>query len=183
MLILVRHALPAATPDVPSADWRLSPDGARAAAGLRQVLPGDARLVASAEPKAWQTLGGVEDQSDAVERDARFGEVVRPDEPWSDDFRTVRAEYVSGVAHPGWEPHREVADRFAAGVAAHEAGARPLVIASHGMAMTVWLVSAGLVDADVAAEFWRALRFPDAHLVDAESRSVRRWPPAERAAG
>jgi broad specificity phosphatase PhoE len=186
MLILVRHAMPDASPEAASASWPLSADGSRAAAALRSRLPGDARLVASTEPKAWQTLGGPDASGGAstaaeVERDPRFCEVDRPAEPWSDDFRTRRAEYVSGVAHPEWEPQAEVARRFGVGLAAYADGARPVVVATHGMAMTVWLVSAGLVDADAAAQFWSGLRFPDAHLIDVESQTVRRWPPADRA--
>jgi broad specificity phosphatase PhoE len=165
--------MPAATPDVAPTEWTLSPDGLRAAKALRGLLPRDARLVASDEPKAWQTLG---DGAEVV-RDARFGEIARPEEPWSDDFRDRRADYVSGAAHPGWEPHVDVAERFAAGVAAHDdGGARYVVVATHGMAMTTWLVSLGAVDRADAADFWRGLRFPDCHLVDLEAKTVRRWP-------
>jgi broad specificity phosphatase PhoE len=177
VLILVRHAMPAAEPDVPPSEWTLSPDGLRAAAAMRKVLPRDAWLVSSPAPKARQTLG----DSDDLVYDGRFREVDRPVEPWSDDFRTTRAEYVTGARHRGWEPQAEVAERFAAGVAVHaDAGPRPVVVATHGMAMTVWLVSVGaLADTD-AADFWRGLRFPDCHLIDLEANTVRRWPPAAR---
>jgi broad specificity phosphatase PhoE len=179
MLVLVRHAMPAASPEVAPAEWTLSPDGIRAAAALREVLPRDARLIASTEPKAWQTIGDVDD----VVLDARFCEIDRPDEPWSDDFRVRRAEYVSGRAHAGWEPHAAVAERFASGVAdCRGEGARHVVVATHGMAMTTWLVSLGAVDPDHAADFWRGLRFPDCHLVDVAARTVRRWPAAAHAA-
>jgi broad specificity phosphatase PhoE len=176
MLILVRHAMPAATPDVAPAEWPLSTDGVRGALALRDLLPRDARLIASTEPKAWQTLGEVTE----VVRDARFREIDRPDEPWSDDFRERRAEYVAGKIHPGWEQHADVARRFGAGVAGHyDAGSRAVVIATHGMAMTTWLVSVGAVDREAAAAFWRTLRFPDCHIVDLQLRTVRRWPAAE----
>jgi broad specificity phosphatase PhoE len=175
VLVLVRHAMPDATPELPPTEWTLSLDGMRAAAALREVLPRDARLIASPEPKAWQTLGDV----DSVLRDARFREIDRPDEPWSDDFRARRAEYVSGVPHRAWEPHADVAERFAAGVAAHEVGsARHVVIATHGMAMTTWLVALGAVARRDAALFWRGLRFPDCHIVDLDAKTVRRWPAA-----
>jgi broad specificity phosphatase PhoE len=177
MLILVRHAMPAVSPDVPPAAWTLSADGLRAASAIRSTLPRDSRLVASTEPKAWQTLGAAGE----VERDTRFREIDRPSEPWSDDFREVRAEYVSGARHRGWEAHDDVASRFEAGVAAYsDEGPTTLVVASHGMAMTLWLVSVGAVAQAEAAQFWRELRFPDCHLVDRTARSVRRWPPASR---
>jgi broad specificity phosphatase PhoE len=176
MLILVRHAMPAATPDVAPTEWPLSPEGVRAARALRELLPRDSRLIASTEPKAWQTLGDVTD----VPRDARFREIDRPHEPWSDDFRERRAQYVAGEAHPGWEEQADVADRFGAGVAGHyDGGTRAVVIATHGMAMTTWLVSIRAVARDEAAAFWRGLRFPDCHIVDLELRTVRRWPAAE----
>jgi broad specificity phosphatase PhoE len=180
MLILVRHAMPAASPDTSPSEWTLSPDGLRAARELRALLPLDARKIASTEPKAWQTLGDTSD----VARDARFREIDRPVEAWSEDFRARRAEYVSGARYRGWEAHREVAERFAAGIEAHhpDAAVQPVVVATHGMAMTVWLVSIGAVPPESAAEFWRGLRFPDCHLVDLATRTVRRWPAAERRA-
>jgi hypothetical protein len=52
----------------------------------------------------------------------------------------------------------------------HERGAVPLVIASHGMAMTVWLRSRGRVTEP--GTFWLALRFPDAIVVDFDARTV-----------
>jgi broad specificity phosphatase PhoE len=169
--------MPDASPDIAPSEWPLSVDGVRAAALLCAGLPRDARLIASTEPKAWQTLGGGDD----VARDVRFREVDRPVEPWSSDFRARRAEYVAGARHPGWEPQDEVAARFAAAVEAHiGGGARHVVVASHGMAMTVWLLALGAVGESEAEAFWRGLRFPDAQLVDVEARTVRRWPPTAR---
>jgi broad specificity phosphatase PhoE len=173
MLLLVRHAMPAATPDSPPETWPLSPAGRSAAADLCASLPEAARLFSSAEPKAWQTLGG----ADGVVRDPRFNEVSRAGEPWEGGFRELRRAYVAGVQHAGWEPQREVADRFDAGVHAAQAaaGGAPTVVATHGMALTCWLVCSGRVDAGAAGEFWADLRFPDCLLV--ERASVRRlWP-------
>ena len=86
---------------------------------------------------------------------------VISDEPFGGDFRARRRAYVAGAVPPGWEPHAEVAGRFDAGVRHWRtvAGDRPLVVASHGMAMTIWLTAAATV-ADPGA-FWAALRFPD----------------------
>lgn len=39
------------------------------------------------------------------------------------------------------------------------AGDRPVVVGTHGMAMTLWLVSVGVVEDPVA--FWETLQFPD----------------------
>ncbi len=119
MLLLVRHAMPAAAPDSLPETWPLSLAGRAAAADLGAALPEAARLFSSAEPKAWQTLGG----GDGVVRDRRFDEVSRVGEPWEGGFRELRRTYVERVQHPGWEPQRAVADRFDAGVRAALAAA------------------------------------------------------------
>jgi broad specificity phosphatase PhoE len=174
VLILVRHAMPDATPETPPNRWTLSDEGRRAAALLRDLLPSGAKLVSSTEPKAWETLGG----GPAVIQDARFGEIERPREKWSEDFRAIRAQYVAGAVHPGWESHHSAAARFQAGVDEHLEAGRTLVVATHGMAMTVWLVALGALAAADAQMFWRGLRFPDCHAVDIIARSVERVEPS-----
>lgn len=167
-LHLVRHAAPVAVPSTAQATWELSTAGAAAAADLCRHLP-PAHLVASEEPKAWQTLASV----GAARRDGRLGE-VRRDEPWDDGFVARRRAYVSGVRQDGWELQEAVAARFGEAVRKHErlAGGRPLVVASHGMSMTVWLVAAGVVDAAGAGDFWKALRLPDCWRVDLSARGL-----------
>jgi broad specificity phosphatase PhoE len=160
MLILVRHAMPLYGQHAPAHEWELGADGHAAARRLAAALPTGALLVASAEPKAYQTLA----PAGVVLRDTRFNEVARV-EPWEGEYRRLRREYVSGVDHSDWEPRTSVAARFEAAVREHLASAqgKPLIIATHGMAMTIWLTSRGLLD-DPAA-FWAGLRFPDAHTV------------------
>jgi broad specificity phosphatase PhoE len=161
-VILVRHAMPAVRADVPPEVWSLSEEGRAAARRLATLLPADAVLVASDEPKAAQTL-----PSAVV--DARFRE-VRRQEAFADDFAVARRSYVEGQVPPDWEPHACVVSRFSAGVSWFAVPGRPLVIATHGMAMTVWLSSViGLAD---PGSFWAVLRFPDAIAVDV---SGRRW--------
>ena len=50
--------------------------------------------------------------------------------------------------------------RFDAGIRhwRSEARGRPLVVATHGMAMTLWLTALGLEDPEA---FWSDLRLPD----------------------
>ena len=93
-------------------------------------------------------------------------------EGYDDDFRTQRRAYVGGVDHTGWEAREDVVRRFGAGVAEHVAvaGGQPVVIASHGMAMTLWLTAT--IGLDDPAAFWAALRFPDAHVVDLSAGTV-----------
>jgi broad specificity phosphatase PhoE len=166
---LVRHAMPAYGPEVPAEEWELSEQGRRDAESIRSLLPTVALLVSSTEPKARQTL----EPAGAVRTDDRFNE-IRRHEAYSADFRTARRSYVSGADHAGWETRVGVAARFDAGVRhwRARAGPRPLVIASHGMAMTVWLsATANLTD---PGRFWAELRFPDVLEVDPATRLVRR---------
>jgi broad specificity phosphatase PhoE len=173
MLLLVRHAMPAVDPAADPSAWPLSSQGLAASRLLARVLPASALLVASDEPKAWQTLDP--DGSRPVKRDSRLAEVRRR-EAFSDDFREARRSYVSGSQIAGWEPRAEVARRFGDAVrdAAAQGAGRDVVIASHGMAMTVWLSRAVLL-AD-PGEFWEEMqrRFPDLLAVDLRARTVQR---------
>lgn len=160
-LILVRHAMPVATPDAPPGSWPLSEEGTAAAGRLVALLPDDAYFVSSTERKAIETLVGRVEHSDA-----RFDEVARGDEPFDGDFRRRRREWVEGTAHDGWESQPAAATRFAEGVAAaldraELDGRAAAVIASHGMVLTNWLVHAGYVPPAEAGEFWSDLRLPD----------------------
>ncbi|MET0520588.1 MAG: histidine phosphatase family protein [Jiangellaceae bacterium] len=168
-LILVRHAMPAIGPGVPAAAWELSNEGRRDAQALTRALPIGALLIASQEPKARQTL----EPAGPVHTDERFNEVARA-EPYNGDFRERRRAYVTGTDHTGWEARDEVAARFASGVQfwIAQADGRPLVIASHGMAMTLWLsATVGLAD---AGAFWADLRLPDVLTVDVTGKRITR---------
>ncbi|MEV6286115.1 histidine phosphatase family protein [Kribbella sp. NPDC051770] len=162
----MRHAMPAHGPETPARDWALTAEGEAAARALCARLPSGLRVVASTEVKAIATVAPL---GPAV-ADARFDEIERV-EPYDGDFRTPRRAYVGGADLPEWEAREDVVRRFAAGVAEH-AAAGPVAIASHGMAMTVWLTAAvGLGD---PLAFWEELRFPDALVVDLAKRSVKR---------
>lgn len=175
MLILVRHAMPDVDPRVPPHEWPLSEAGRSAAALLAGDLPAGSRLVASTETKAWQTL----EPAGQVDRDPRFTEIRRV-EPWEGDFLRLRREYVDGVDHPDWEPRTQVVERFDTAIAEYLdiAHGQPLVVASHGMAMTVWLTArVGLRD---PGAFWAGLRFPDACRVDLTTKTISALTAAER---
>src|SRR4051794_19483559 len=74
---------------------------------------------------------------------------------------------VSTDATWGWETPLEAAARFDAAVMDHATEDSPLVIGSHGMVLTAWLVHArGAVARHAAGEFWDALAFPDVVEVD-----------------
>jgi len=119
--------------------------------------------VASTEAKAIETLRLAPDRA-SVPTDARFDEVARPGEPFDGAFRAARLAWVEGTVdhrNAAWEPPEQAARRFDAGVRAH-ASADALVVGTHGMVMTAWLVSIGHVAPGVAAgELWERLTFPD----------------------
>jgi broad specificity phosphatase PhoE len=167
-LILVRHALPIISPSAPPASWPLSPEGIRTAAAL--VLPQEAYLVASTEPKAVQTVSSF----GPVVQDERFGEIQREGEPFDGNFRELRLTYVEGVDHPRWEQRLDAVRRFDAAVADHVslAGGRPVVVGTHGMVMTVWLTAR--IGLSTPGAFWSQLLLPDAYAVDLDEKSVRR---------
>jgi len=126
-------------------------------------------LVSSQEPKARQTL----EPTGPVFADARFNEVAR-NEPYHGDFRARRTAYLAGADHPGWEPREQVAARFGAGIKHWHlrAATRPLVVATHGMAMTLWLAHA--IDLAEPTSFWDDLRLPDLFEVNLATRSADR---------
>lgn len=169
-LILVRHAMPDFNADVLARDWPLSADGQQAAARLAAWIAAEVPerlLVASSETKAAETLA----PAGVVCQDARFDEVERV-EPFGGGFRRLRREYVAGVGHSGWEPHTRVVERFDAALREHGDGVRTLIVATHGMALTLWVAARIGLDDPVA--FWERLSFPDVLRVDVAAGTVER---------
>jgi len=161
--------MPALDPEVLPEHWELDPAGRRGAETLKHVIPPDAMLVSSQEPKARQTL----EPTGHVFTDVRFNEVAR-NEPYHGDFRARRRAYLAGADHPGWEPRDQVAARLGAGIKHWHlrAATRPLVVATHGMAMTLWLAYA--IDLAEPTSFWDDLRLPDLFEVNLTTRSADR---------
>lgn len=167
-MTLIRHAAPVSRADLDPGAWSLSPAGRRAAAALQLRIPPGTTLAASAETKAIETLClAAARERDELHVDHRFGEVVRPGEPFDDDHRDRRLAWVTGRPddrHRGWETPEQAAARFQAGL---DDLAGDLVVATHGMVLTAWLVSRGIVTAGSAAgSFWRGLAFPDVVTVN-----------------
>ncbi|MFF2452984.1 histidine phosphatase family protein [Isoptericola sp. NPDC058082] len=165
-ITLVRHAAPAIRDDTPASLWPLSPAGRAAARGLR--LPDRTTAVASDELKAVETLARALGVAD-VPTDPRFAEVWRPPEQVCPGFREIRRAWVEGMPddrHTGWESATDAARRFDAAVRTHAAGG-DLVVATHGMVLTAWLVSIGRVaPGPPAGEFWLRLGLPDVVTTD-----------------
>lgn len=166
-VFLVRHAMPQLDATASPDDWRLSGGGRAAARALRGRLPPRSRRVVSSERKAQETLALALDE--AFEVDRRLDEVHRPREPIDSAVRSARRAWVSGrfdERHDGWETVTDAAARFDAAVRAR-ASADDLVVATHGMVLTAWLVFVGTVEAgEAAASFWESLGLPDVVTVD-----------------
>lgn len=169
-VLLVRHAEPEVVPGLDPRRWALSKAGRIAAAHLGPRLPSHGVWVSSTETKAYQTLSYAAGADVEIAQDSGFDE-VRREEPFDEGFRARRLAWVAGrldQRHAGWETPTEVAARFDRAVTAHATPSAPLVIASHGMALTAWLVHArGQVPQREAARFWEALAFPD--VIDIQS--------------
>jgi len=164
-ILLVRHAEPQVSPTVDPRRWPLSEAGREAAGALLGRLPRTGRWVASSELKALETLQCARpDESVPVSQDDRFDEVRRI-EPFDDDVVTRRRAWVDGRLddrHRGWETPLEAAARFDEAVRDHAAAGPTLVVGSHGMVVTAWLVHArGTVAAQDAGAYWEGLGLPD----------------------
>jgi broad specificity phosphatase PhoE len=164
-LFVVRHALPDTDPAVAPEHWPLGDESREAARRLACALPRDPLVLSSDETRAEHTATElVAIRGGRVEMDARLREAHRPSR-WYADYLERASRYVLGQTYDGWEPHETVARRFdvAVQIALSTRRGRPLVIVSHGLAITLWLQSVGAVP-DVGA-FWNALTFPDAWRV------------------
>lgn len=140
--------------------WVLTADGVEAAKALS--LPAGAHVVSSPELKSLQTVAlATGSAEDAVLVDAGFREVDRV-ETVRDGYRTARRAWVSGVLddrHEGWESPESAAHRVSNALRRYDAP--HLVVGTHGMVLTAWLVATGVVEpGEPAVEFWERLSFP-----------------------
>ncbi len=121
------------------------------------------------ERKAYETLLCAGHCRVTVTKDSRFDE-VRRDEPFDDGYRDRRRAWIEAridARHSGWESPQEAAERFELGVREHLADNECLVVGSHGMVLTAWLVHARhRLDPTEAGKFWEQLSFPDIIRVD-----------------
>ncbi|WP_025272802.1 histidine phosphatase family protein [Haloglycomyces albus] len=171
MIILVRHAAPLVDGERPPSEWSLGREGRteteRMCARLVREIGTRPNVVSSPEPKARQTVAPI----GVSEVDACFAEATIAASDLPLYRRQKRREYVEGTEHDGWESHHDVVARFERGFQRHKhlADERPLVIASHGMAMTLWLRERYGIDKP--GDFWQELRFPDAFRLDEDDFS------------
>jgi broad specificity phosphatase PhoE len=148
--------------------WKLDERAREDCVLLAHALPADIAPVAysSGQPKADETAAVI-----ALRRrlrsaiDARFAEVDQDAAGWIDDYRAAAPEYLATGASPGWEAREAVVQRFEAAVAdaLGDASTGDLVVATHGLALSLWLASRTGID---IVPFWQELTFPDAWRLD-----------------
>lgn len=177
----VRHAMAVPDDGVHPSSWHLDQAGraaARAWADRLEIGAGIGALVSSTEPKALETAEAIGERWSAqVGEDPRLREAVRP---WiGPGYRAIAHRYLRGEQPEGWEPHAEVADRMAAAVsdALARAVAGPVVVVSHGLALSVHLGHRLGADFD-RESFWSRLAFPDAWALDPDEVLHRSLPRA-----
>ena len=138
-MYLVRHALTAIEPSVPSAEWKLA-DGARAAAAALELPP--LPVLTSDEPKAVETAVAA---GWTATVDPRLREVARP---WlGDDYEAHVRRYLAGEDLPGWEPRDEALARMRAALDGFDG-----IAVSHGLVISLY--------AGLSFDEWRAMPFP-----------------------
>jgi broad specificity phosphatase PhoE len=181
-VILVRHARPVIAPDRPASTWALADDVRREVEDLAGAIRrhGADGVVASPEAKARGTAEIMATRLDLpLILDAAFREQGGDRVPFLDDeaFYAAVAEHFerSNEVVFGEESSAQAAQRFAAGVdQAHGRFARPIVV-THGRAMCAWVARALGVD---PLPIWRALRLPDAFVVDVSEGTLERIEPS-----
>lgn len=175
-LVLVRHARPAVEPDRPPSQWRLSDEGREQCRELaRQLAPlGVRRVVASVEPKAWQT-GAIVAQRLGVPCSAApdLHEHDRDGAPYLAARADVERAVAELFARPdelvyGRETAAQVRDRVAAAVDGVLVAYpdQTVAIATHGTAIALFLAARCGID---PLPFWRALRLPDLVVLERPS--------------
>jgi broad specificity phosphatase PhoE len=176
-LYLVRHSAVTLRPDVPSAQWHLSPEGRAGADSLADepFWPEVRAVYASTEPKAEATAQRIAARHALpvrIEADPR--EVERP---WVEgDYKDAVRRYLAGEALAGWEPRdralarvRQCIDGI---VRRHEE--RDVAVVSHGIALTLYVAALLDLDAGRAYDAWSRIRFPDVAILDPAARRLER---------
>ncbi len=172
-LILVRHALPVVSDNVPSTEWTLPESSMEDCVLLAHCLPRALAPIvySSSQPKAERTAAVIALRCGLrVETNEASREVDKPEEwfPNDYDYRAAAAAYLRDGGRPGWEEQAVVARRFRDAVdgalAANPKG--DLIVVNHGMALSLYLASKAPID---LVPFWRALTFPDAWRLNLET--------------
>jgi broad specificity phosphatase PhoE len=195
-LILVRHAPTQLQEGVRAAEWRLTADARDLTSGLARQLAALAAnradgeavtgapevILTSHEPKAIGTgrwlaaeLGVSATAVQGLEEHHRRRSVTLLDE--AEWHRTLRRFFANpDVLLFGEETASEARQRFAAALrrAQEQRPGKRLAVVSHGTVMALLLAAANDLP---AYDLWRGLKMPEAFVLDADLRIVRRLAP------
>jgi broad specificity phosphatase PhoE len=172
-VLLLRHAEPLVSDEMPAARWPLSARGlddagavgARLAEGSRPTV-----VWTSPERKARETAARAFPSVHARVR----RELVEVTKPWyrtPEQHAAAAAGYLGGESLHGWESRVDVSRRLGVMEAELE-GVERTAFVSHGMLLTLWVDHViGLED---PFAFWSGLRHPDAWELDLDARSLER---------
>lgn len=166
---LVRHATPEVVAGTVPALWELSASGRTKSVELSSRLPEGGVWASSTETVAVETVRLAAPAGTTALHHAGFDEVRRT-ERHDGDFHDRRRAWIENrfdERHAGWETPKAAAARFDQAVNEVRESGQSLVVVSHGMVMTAWLVHAHktLTVGDAVA-FWHSLKFPDVVVVD-----------------
>lgn len=166
---LVRHGAVTVRPDLPLAQWHLSPEGRAGVDALADKLfwPQVRGIHASAEPKAEATAQRIAARHALPIRiETELREVERP---WTEgDYAAAVRRYLAGEALAGWEPRDQALARVRScidGIVKRHEGL-DVAIVSHGLALTLYLAALLDLDGAKAHELWSRIRFPDVAVLD-----------------
>lgn len=175
-LILVRHAAPRIVESDAPRHWSLSEEGRGAAANLAARLRvfAPAAIVTSPEAKADETARIIGEVLGLYARlDDGFVEHRRPGLGFVDPA-TFQSSVRSIFERPSerlfdGESADEAYARFEGAIARHPA--RPLVVATHGTVLSIYVGRRAGVD---VFELWSSLKLPEAIVLDGEGRLIER---------
>jgi 2,3-bisphosphoglycerate-dependent phosphoglycerate mutase len=178
-LILVRHAAPSIVESEAPSHWSLSEEGRAAAASLAAKLRvfAPAGIVTSPEAKADETARII---GEALGLNARLDDGLVEHRRPGLHFVNA-ATFQSSVRSIFDRPSERLFDgesadeayvRFEGAIARHPA--RPLVVATHGTVLSIYLSRKAGLD---AFELWSSLKLPEATVLDARGRLIDRITP------
>lgn len=161
-IVFIRHAMPHVDSSIDPGAWMLSDEGAAAARTMRTRVDEAMTIASSPERKSIETVALATDRSThAIRVFEGFREIDR-DESVSPDFREARRAWIAGDRdhrHSSWESSKAASERFSAALS--QITTDTAIIGTHGMVLTNWLVSIGLLPTGrTAVEFWEQLSFP-----------------------
>ena len=172
-LLLLRHAEPLVSGEIPAARWPLSARGLDDAAAVGARLAEGSRptvVWTSPERKARETAARVFPSVHTRIR-PELDEVTKPWYGTSEQHAAAVAGYLGGETVLGWECRDDVTRRLGVPQAELEGMDRTAVV-SHGVLLTLWVDH--VVGLEDPCAFWSGLRLPDAWELDMDARSLER---------